>query len=708
MKVLIGMIFAIAMSLTEVYAQNTAVTWSTFNMGFAGTMSATTNAQSVAGQLVVGSTQSSNTGTETGFLPGASGSPPLPATFSVTTVSDTGAGSLRWAMQTANTTPGLNLIDFNIPGSGVHTITPASALPTVSDPTIIDGYTQPGASPNTNPPNLGSNAILLIELNGINSGGGNGAAALKLQTTGCTVRGLVINRAPSSGIALAAGGNHVIEGNFIGTNSSGTVALGNFTGIAVDLDNGDFIGGVSPGASNVISGNIGEGISFGGSAGNGGSNHVVQGNLIGTNAAGTGALGNAVGIRLAFNVNNVLMGDTIPSARNIISGNTTGISINNGLGSPQVPRNRVQGNYIGTDVSGMVAIGNTQDGVDVYGLNNTIGGTLPGEGNLISGNGRFGVQIFGGDGSTVEGNNIGTDVTGTSALGNHDIGVSLTARNVRVGGTGSGAGNIIAFNGTTPGSSAGVAVIGASSRNAILGNSIFSNAGLGIDLGSGFSPNGVTPNDSCDIDTLVPNNYQNYPVLTSALPDGGNTIVTGTLNSAPNNIFRIEFFSSSTPDSTGYGEGTTFLGFTTVGTGNNCLVSFVDTLMTFVPMGYYISATATDTGNNTSEFSGGLQLGTTSVQHPGIDLPARYSLEQNYPNPFNPTTTIRYDLPLQAHVTLKVYDVLGREILTLVDKNETAGSHSTTFNASHFPSGIYFYRIQSGEFSKTKKLILLK
>ncbi len=717
MKVLIGVLLATAMSSTEVYAQNTAATWSSFNMGFAATVSATTNAQSVAGQLVVGSAQSSSTRIEGGFLPGASGPPSVTATFTVTTVSDTGVGSLRWAMQTSNATAGLNLINFNIPGSGVHTITPASPLPTFTDPVIIDGYTQPGASPNTNPPELGSNAVLLIELNGINTGG---AGCLALETTGSTVRGLVINRA-STGIILRRGGNNVIEGNFIGTNSSGTTALGNSYGIHIDYgDNSDRIGGTSPAARNVISGNIGGGIAFGGWVENGGSNHVVQGNLIGTNAAGTGSLGNGTGIHFAYNTNNVLVGGTIPAARNIISGNLNGILFGSTFGNPLVSRNLVQGNYIGTDVSGLAAIGNTHGGVSVLGLNNTIGGTVPGAGNIISGNGRYGVEILGGDGSVVQGNYIGTDVNGTSPLGNRYIGVSVFSRNVKVGGTEPGAGNIIAFNGTTPSFSAGVALIGSiTRRNAILGNSIFSNVGLGIDLGSGDYPNGVTPNDSCDADTLVPNNYQNYPVLSSALPGGGNTIVQGTLNSRPNNLYRIEFFSSPTRDTTSYGEGKTFLGFTTVITGNNCLATFVDTLPVIVPLGYYIAATATDTGNNTSEFSRSLAVGTTSVQHQGIEMPTTYALEQNYPNPFNPTTQVRFSLPVESHIRLIIYNTLGQEVIVLADEQRSPGTFGiewggTSSSGNKVGSGVYLYKLEAKPtaggniFVNTKKMILLK
>jgi len=112
----------------------------------------------------------------------------------------------------------------------------------------------------------------------------------------------------------------------------------------------------------------------------------------------------------------------------------------------------------------------------------------------------------------------------------------------------------------------------------------------------------------------------------------------------------------------------------------------------------------------TSRTSGnGLQkssLSATAEQTP--ELPCEFTLSQNYPNPFNPTTTIKYDLPIDAHVTLKLYDVLGREVLTLVNEQAKAGYHSTTLDASRLSSGVYFYRIQAGQFSQTKKLILVR
>ena len=98
----------------------------------------------------------------------------------------------------------------------------------------------------------------------------------------------------------------------------------------------------------------------------------------------------------------------------------------------------------------------------------------------------------------------------------------------------------------------------------------------------------------------------------------------------------------------------------------------------------------------------------TSVTPPSGNMPKTFLLSQNYPNPFNPSTIISYQLPMNSHVELTVYDVLGREVATLVNEKQTAGTHSVNFNASNLPSGVYFYRMQSGAVSETKKLILIK
>ena len=232
---------------------------------------------------------------------------------------------------------------------------------------------------------------------------------------------------------------------------------------------------------------------------------------------------------------------------------------------------------------------------------------MAGAGNLISGNLFDGVLIdHGSMANLVLGNHIGTAVNGTGNLGNGRHGVRIdNASNNTIGGASAEARNIIAHNGRS-----GVLVSpSSSSGDAILGNSIFSNAGLGIDL----DPNGVTPNDTGDNDT-GPNRLQNFPMLTAATGSTINIAIEGILNSRPNKGFRLEFFSNGTCDPSGHGEGNRFLGFikVTIDAGGN--TSFRVTFSTPTPVDGFITATATDPDNNTSEFS----KCAVVVQVPGV------------------------------------------------------------------------------------------
>jgi hypothetical protein len=500
-------------------------------------------------------------------------------------------------------------INFNIPGSGVHTISPLTVLPTITQSVTIDGYTQPGSSPNTNPPTIGINAVILIQLSGTMAGNVTG---LTVNASDCTVRGLVINSFQHDGISIqgSTSSGNVIAGNFIGTNTAGTAALPNGSagngGIILGF-NGDAtnttIGGTTPDARNLISGNIGNGIQFG----NAGPN-TVQGNLIGTNVTGTLALGNSV-VGVTLNSPNNLIGGTTVNARNIISGNNRGVALGSGS------NNTVQGNFIGTDLTGTIALPNPNVGVslDTGASNNVIGGLTgtPGTppGNLISGNNGNSGVILGQNtsGNLIQGNIIGADITGTQPLGNVPVGIQINGPGNTVGGTDPNARNIIAFNGGgTPvcnASTAGIWVHNAPAiNNALLRNSIFSNAGLGIDLEFDGDPNCIEPNDNCDVDT-GPNNLQNYPVVTSVISDGGSTHVQGSLNSTPSTTFRVEFFDNSQCDPFGNGEGQTFIGSTNVMTDASCNAPINVNLPVNVQAGHVVTATATDPNNNTSEFS---------------------------------------------------------------------------------------------------------
>ena len=217
----------------------------------------------------------------------------MASTFTVNTVVDPGDGTcdtgctLREAIAAANANPGADDIVFNIPGTGVHTITLIADLPLIIGPVTIDGYTQqPGASANTLA--VGNNAVLQIEVNGDNAFGGFLVAA-----NDCTIRGLVINRCDDDGILIAGlfgaiVSNTLIEGNFIGTDPGGTIALGNgSSGVVIRGGTNNVIGGITPAARNLISGNIGSGVALE----DGASENVVEGNYIGTDAAGMSALG---------------------------------------------------------------------------------------------------------------------------------------------------------------------------------------------------------------------------------------------------------------------------------------------------------------------------------------------------------------------------------------------------------------------------------
>jgi parallel beta-helix repeat protein len=282
---------------------------------------------------------------------------------------------------------------------------------------------------------------------------------------------------------------------------------------------------------------------------------------------------------------------------NLLSGDTQGaISIDNGDGT------LIQGNYIGTDISGTASLNSAssapQTGVTIR-FSVTSNTVI--SGNLISGNSGGGVVIASAGGLLLQGNLIGTQRDGVGALGNGQYGVIIPTGNGNVvGGTGAGQGNSIAFN-----QAGGIRVpdTGSSFGNSILGNSIFSNGpllALGISLGSSSAP---LPNDPCDVDSVLGNRGQNYPVITSAPIAGGNVTISGTLNSAASTIFRLEFFSNVAADPSGNGEGQTFLGFANVTTNAACNANFGPLVFAVPPGQTIFSATATDPANNTSEFS---------------------------------------------------------------------------------------------------------
>ncbi|MCI0345209.1 MAG: right-handed parallel beta-helix repeat-containing protein, partial [Chloroflexi bacterium] len=257
----------------------------------------------------------------------------------------------------------------------------------------------------------------------------------------------------------------------------------------------------------------------------------------------------------------------------------------------------IRGNYIGTNGAGTAPLQNGDDGIEVGAAGTTIGGTAAAERNVISGNFDDGVVLIAGsDNAVIQGNYIGTDAAGAAALGNGDDGINVVqSTSTTIGGTGAGAGNTIAFNAFD-----GVYVQTGAAGNSILGNSIHSNGGLAIDLGV----NGVTANDPAPDADAGANNLQNFPVLLGAATDGGQVTITGTLSSTASRTFRIEFFANTAADPSGYGEASRYLGFASVTTDASGSVAFSVTLPMPVAIGEFISATATDTiTRDTSELA---------------------------------------------------------------------------------------------------------
>ncbi|MFH1321821.1 MAG: gliding motility-associated C-terminal domain-containing protein, partial [Bacteroidota bacterium] len=408
----------------------------------------------------------------------------------------------------------------------------------------------------------------------------------------------IISGNTSDGIRIFDSGtdSNFVRGNYIGTDITGISSISNKErGILIYMGASEnIIGGLNIGNGNLISGNAIIGVAI---ASPGTRKNLVRGNLIGPALNGTDSIGNPLGIIINTGAKGNFIGGNLAGSRNIISANTVGVLIaSNGTDS-----NIVSGNYIGTDQTGSLALSNE------YGIIiedsasfNMIGGGLILEKNIISANLNEGIIIMGQEtaNNRVLGNYIGTDATGTAPLGNMYSGVHITdgASFNKIGGPGPGGGNLIAYNVNN-----GIILDSVNSvHNLIVRNSIHDNAGLGIDIGQ----DGVTANDNMDTD-MGANEKQNYPVISNAYScNPGWVTVAGSLNSKPNTPFRLEFFTNTAPDPSGFGEGEYHIGVslvTTDGTGN---ANFTANFLYTVTNDTFITATATDTlGQNTSEFS---------------------------------------------------------------------------------------------------------
>ncbi len=533
-------------------------------------------------------------------------------TFTVTTNAAMGAGSLADAITQANGSSGPDMIDFALPGSTL-------IQPTVgfvpSEAVTIDATTQTGYA-----------GTPIVTLDGT-SASVNTQSFDVVVASGVVIRGFSIINWMGDGIVITAGASATtIEANYIGVTTSGTTAAGNgASGVTIIDSSANVVGGTTTAARNVISGNGAQGIHISSFMSNG---NMVLGNYIGTNAAGTAALSNTFnGVEIEDAASNTV-GGTAVGAGNVISGNTASTTLSNGVyvhgfsafgliqgniiglaadgatplangangvlddasqlainGLNIISGNTGNGilclssgsgiwatdNYIGTDSSGLLDAGNTLAGVYIQDVpNGTVGDLGFATGNTISGNDGGGVVVAGSSFSIfIGGNLIGTDPIGNTTIGNGGNGILVSDFSMA---------DIVANR--VFGSSANGIAITDSASCALESNSCYFNLELGIDLGN----DDVTMNDPGDTDP-GPDGLQNFPVITSASYDGL-LHFTGTLNSAPSQDYRIEFFVSPTCELSGFGEGYYPAGTvdTTTGLGGDAFFS-----LDVFPNGFSIS-----------------------------------------------------------------------------------------------------------------------
>ncbi|MFI6484518.1 NosD domain-containing protein [Nonomuraea sp. NPDC050663] len=408
--------------------------------------------------------------------------PALPAlavgrTYLVLNTSDSGFGSLRDAITRANDNAGADVIAFRIPGAGPHVIVPGRRpLPAITDPVAIDGFTQSGAIP----PSEVAPATLKIEIDASNVNAGIG---LDVRTNDSLLTGLVINGAPLAGGALhtdikLTGHRNRVTASHIGTDMNGQAAV--TAGYGVQIHGNDNVIGGSAVERNVISGQYGVWVT-------GGTRNLIAANRIGTDAFGSGGLGAGIAVRCI----SIEEADATTVSDNLISDCGTGVYVAG-------DQNKLRGNLIGTDVTGTRAIGNGE-GIWIHGGDgNQVGGTGPGEGNIISGNDWFGIELSQNnlelpDANVIQGNRIGVDVSGAVPLPNGGAipfgkGITVAAGTANViGGAESSAANVVSAN-TGDGidlspASTGTRVIGNRIGTDLTGTADLGNSESGIEIG---------------------------------------------------------------------------------------------------------------------------------------------------------------------------------------------------------------------------------
>lgn len=507
--------------------------------------------------------------------------------------------SLREAIDAANNTTGANTIEFDITGTGVHTISLSSLLPEISGQTTIDATTDSSWAANGNAP------AIIIDGNGLVGSG----LTFGFQSDNSSVSGLVIRDFDGNAITLNGGADNIaIQGNYLGS----LEATGDYAGvddentghgIYVASDN-NTIGGTSPTTRNVISGNQSNGISMDDTGGFGASGNEVIGNFVGTDVTGTIAIGNGyAGVGVYYGATNNTIGTDLDGTDDALEGNLIVGNASYGVQLWNGDSNTVRGNSIGVDVTEAATLGSTNTGIQLGGgsSSNQIGGTSALAANVIGGSNLSGINLTGSGtiNNVIEGNFIGTNSSQTIDLGVAGTGVFIEddASSNTIGGIGGGEGNVIAYSGSD-----GVALISSGTTgNEIRGNSIYANAGQGIDL----NDDGYTPNDggvADDADT-GPNDLTNTMDLHTVTTTGSFINFTGFYDGVVSQMLDIDFYANSDRDAAGYSQGKRLVGSTTLAVGGTGYYQFNGGMAGVVNEGEWVTIVVTDTLGNTSEFS---------------------------------------------------------------------------------------------------------
>ncbi|MEW6730390.1 MAG: CARDB domain-containing protein [Acidobacteriota bacterium] len=552
------------------------------------------------------------------------------ATVTVTTTADSGTGSLRAAINAANDTAATT-IQFNIPTTDSGFNGRVFIIrPVAPLPTITKDVTIIDGATQTTATGDTNTAGPEIIIDGSLSS--TGANGITLNSNSNQIKNVIIsNFFGGAGILINGGRNNTVTGCYIGANENGQATAGNQTGIRLTGGaNTNTIGGLTANG-NVISGNINEGIVI---TGVGSDANIVSGNFIGVDATST---------------------------RNQLPNLGDGLVISSGAKA------------------------------------NVIGGATANMANIIAGNLRNGIVIMGNGtmGNLIQGNFIGTIGNGV-ARGNGQSGITILdgADSNTIGGAQTNLGNMIAFNagnGISVGAAANATTV---LRNRMSRNSIFSNGGLGIDLGS----DGVTNNDANDADN-GPNTLLNFPVITSAVSNGANATVTGTIDISNPSTVAIEIYTTPLPtpgsDASGFGEGQTFVTSVTPTSGGAFTATF-----TTGPI-VVITALAIDANGNTSEFSSAFQLGGGQPDFTVMNLTATPAsinaggttrVQFTIRNQGNASaSSARHDIVLSTDSTISNTDqVLASVMTSALAPNGTQSFQSDITIAAGGPSGTLF------------------